>query len=173
MYFGSRVQLSKCKETAIKVCEDEVGRSSHVFLLGTWLVEQLKMKHHNTLKCRAAMFNIQCIKYIRPYLTSEACQTLVSSIVMSHLDYTNFLFYGLTECDIGHLQGVQNCAAKVELNRSKYESCTQAFIDLHWLPIIQQIKHKVLLLMYNCINKTAPQYLIDLIHWKEAERYSL
>ena len=137
MYFGSRVWLSKCKETAIKVCEDEVERSSHIHLLVTWLDEQLSMKHHITLKFRAAMFNIQWIKYIRPYLTSEACQILVSSLVMSHLDYTNSLFYGLPECDICNLQRVQNCAAKMVLNRSKYESHPQAYIDIHWLPIRQ------------------------------------
>ena len=100
MYFESRVQLSKCKKTAIKVCEDEVERSSHIHLLGTWPDEKLSMKCHITLKCRVAMFNIQWIKYIRPYLKSEACQMLVSSLVMLHLDYTNSLFYGLPECDI-------------------------------------------------------------------------
>ena len=106
MYFGSRMQLSKCKETAIKVCEDEVERSSHICLLGTWLDEQLSIKHHITLKCIAAMFNIQWITYIRPFLTLEACNTLVSSLVLSHLNFTNSLFYGLSECDIGHLQRV-------------------------------------------------------------------
>ena len=92
---------------------------------------------------------------------------------MLHMDYTNSLFYGWPECDINCLQRVQNCAAKMVFNRSKYESCIQAFIDLHWLPIRQWTKHKILLLMFNCINKTAPQYLIDLFHWKEAGRYNL
>ena len=107
MYFASRVQLSKCKEASIKVCEDEEERSSHICLLGTWLNEQLSMKHHITLMYIAAMFNIQWIKYIRPYLPSEVCQTLVSSLVMSHINYTNSLLFGLPECDINHLQRVQ------------------------------------------------------------------
>ena len=59
MYFESSVQLSKCKETAIKVCEDKVERISHIHCLGTWLNEQFSMKHHITPKCRTAMFNIQ------------------------------------------------------------------------------------------------------------------
>ena len=33
MHFWSRVQLSKCKETMIKVCEDKVERSSHIHVL--------------------------------------------------------------------------------------------------------------------------------------------
>ena len=65
---------------------------------------------------------------------------------------------------------VQNCTAKMVLNRSKYESHTQAFIELHWLPIRQWTEYKILSLVFNCINKTAPQYLI---HWKEAGRYGL
>ena len=43
-------ELSKCKETAIKVCENKVERSSHICLVGTWLDEQLSMKHQITLK---------------------------------------------------------------------------------------------------------------------------
>ena len=34
------------------------------------------------------------------YLTQEAAQILVSSLVMSHLDYANSLLYGLPDCDI-------------------------------------------------------------------------
>ena len=89
MYLRSRVQLSKCKETAVKVCENKVERSSHICLLGASLDELLSMKHHITLTCRAAMFDIHQIKYITPYLTLKACQTLFISLVMLHLNYTN------------------------------------------------------------------------------------
>ena len=52
-------------------------------------------------------------------------------------------------------EGTELCS-KMVLNRSKYESHTQEFIDLHWLTIRQWIEHKILSSMHNCINKTAP-----------------
>ena len=34
---------------------------------------------------------------------------------------------------------------------------------LHWLPIRQRIDHKVLTLVYLCLNNEAPEYLKDLL----------
>ena len=81
---------------------------------------------------------------------------------MSHLEYANSLVYRLPNCDIDKLQCVQNCAAKLVLKRSKYDSRTQAFIDLHWLPIQACIDNKILMLVYNCLNQEAPKYLINM-----------
>ena len=64
---------------------------------------------------------------------------------MSHLDYINSLLYGLSDCNIDKLQSFKNCAAKLVLNRFKYDSRTQAFIDLHWLPIQAHIDNKILI----------------------------
>ena len=89
---------------------------------------------------------------------------------MSHLDYANSLLYGLPDCDIDKLQCVQNYAATLVLNRSKYDSRTQAFIDLHWLPIQACIDNKILMLVYNCLNQEAPKYLIDMLKGKISTR---
>ena len=35
--------------------------------------------------------------------------------------------------------------------------------DLHWLKILECIQYKVAVYMYNCMDKTAPKYLQDLI----------
>ena len=36
----------------------------------------------------------------------------------------------------------------------------------HWLPIIKRIKYKLCLLIFKCLNKCAPPYLIDTIRLK-------
>ena len=119
------------------------------------------------------MYNLLRIKHIRRHLTQEAAQILVSGLVMSHLDYANSLLYGLPDCDIDKVQCVQNCAAKLVLNRSKYDSRTQAFIDLHWLPICACIDNKILIVVYNCLNQEAPKYLMDMLKWKVSTRNGL
>ena len=55
----------------------------------------------------------------------DACQTLVFGLVTSHLDYANALYIGLPDCDIAKLQCVQNAAAKLVLNKTKYDSATE------------------------------------------------
>ena len=110
---------------------------------------------------------------MRRYLTQDTAQILISCLVMSHLDYATSLLYGLPDCDIDKFQHVQNCAAKLVLNMSKYDSRTEAFIDLHWLPIQACIDNKILMLVYNCLNQQAPKYLIDMLKQKNPIRNGL
>ena len=50
------------------------------------------------------------------------------------------------------------------LIRKKHDHITPILIELHWLPVTQRIKFKVLLLIHKCLNNTsAPKYLTDLI----------
>ena len=74
---------------------------------------------------------------------------------------------GLPQCDTQKLQTIQNMAAKLTLKRTKYDSCTAAFIDLHWLPIRERIEFKVLTLVHRCLNQKAPLYLIEMLTRKE------
>ena len=168
IYLGSRVQVGKCLEETIRVCGDTIECSEVIKLLGVHID-----KHHIGVKCKTAMYNLLRIKHIRRHLTQEVAQILVSSLVMSHLDYANSLLYGLSDCDIDKLQCVQNCAAKLVLNRSRYDSRTQAFIDLHWLPFPACIDNKILTLVYNCLNQQAPKYLIDMLKQKASTRNGL
>ena len=81
------------------------------------------------------MFNLQKIRQIRLVLTTDACRTLAFGPVTLHLDYANALYIGPPDCDLAKLQHVQNAAAKLVLNKSKYDSATQALKESHWLPI--------------------------------------
>ena len=53
--------------------------------------------------------------------------------------------------------------AKLTLRKFKYDSTTDALLQLHWLPIKQRINFKIATITYKCIYGTAPQYLKDLL----------
>ena len=89
---------------------------------------------------------------IRRFLTKDACHSLVLGLVISHLDYANVLFMGLPKYQIKKLQRIQNMAAKLVLNKRKYDSSTECMRSLHWLPIRQRVKYKTLTLIYkSCV----------------------
>ena len=89
------------------------------------------------------MFNLQKITHIRQVLTID-----VFRLVTSHLDYTNALYIGVPDSDITKLKHVQNVAAKVVRNKTKYNSATDALKELLWPPVRFRFIHKTLALVY-------------------------
>ena len=116
------------------------------------------------------MLNLLKIKATRKYLTTEACTKAVITLVMTHLDYANSILTGLPKASICQLQRVQNMAAKIILQRNKFESSSKCLEDLHWLPIHYQINFKVITLVFKCIHRLAPSYLEELIKIKKTEQ---
>ena len=53
--------------------------------------------------------------------------------------------------------------AKLVLDHNKYSSSTQALADLHSLNIRLHISFKILSFVHQCVYRTAPSYLQDLI----------
>ena len=132
---GSRQQLVKCKTTSILANGEMVQRSSIIKYLGALINERLSFKQFINSKCRIAMWNLQKLKAIRNVLTDDACKTLVSALVLLHLDYANVILISLHDVDIRKMQIVHNMAAKLVLNCSTMESSTASLRNLHWLPI--------------------------------------
>ena len=162
--FGSQQNLLKCSTKNINACSNIVEGSDQIRLLGTWLDAGLTFKHQIHMKCCMAMFNLQKIRQIRQVLTMGVCWTLVFGLVTSHLDYPNALYIGLPDCDIVKLQCVQNAATKLVINKTKYDSATEALKELHWLPIRFRIINKLLTLVHKSLKGNAPKYLQELLH---------
>ena len=155
--------LSKCITTNIEVNGHTIDRSITVKYLGAWLDQKLKSKQHITKKCRLAMANIQRIKNLRLILTKQAMETLAIGIVMSRLDDCNTPFIGLPEFDISILLHIQNICARLILHKEQHYSTTECLKTLHWLPILQRIKNKLLTIVYKCLKGKVPAYLSNLL----------
>ena len=165
--------ISKCITTTIEVNGCTIDRSIMVKYLGAWLDQELKLKQHITNKCRLAMANIQRIKMLRLMLTKQAMETLVIGLLMPHLDYCNTLFIGLPECDISRLQQIQNICVRLVLHKDQYHRTTECLKTLHWLPICQRIKHKLLIIVYKCLKDMAPAYLSNQLTLNPISRLGL
>ena len=71
------------------------------------------------------------------------------------------------------LQKVQNAAARVILQLSKFDHITSTFVDLHWLPIKFRVQFKLLLIVYKSLHNQALDYINDLLSLKTESNYSL
>ncbi len=113
------------------------------------------------------------IRRIRKYLTKETTKTLVHAFISSRSDYCNSLLYGLPNSQLNKLQRVQNAAAPLVLQESKFCRNKPLLRSLHWLPVKYHIDFKILILTFKAIHKIAPDYISNLISLKEPTRYRL
>ena len=87
---------------------------------------------------------------------------LVQTLVLSQVDYCNSLLLGMSQYNFKRLERLQNMGAQIIHCSSKYDRITPLLQELYWLIIDDHITYKIAVIMYKCVNGTAPKYLADL-----------
>ena len=70
----------------------------------------------------------------------------------------------MPQTKLAKLQSLQNAAARIVTLTGKYSHITPILKSLHWLPIEQRTKYKMLLSVFHCVQGSAPQYNVSLIN---------
>ena len=121
------------------------------------------MKQQVSKTYQSAYLELRTISSIRHVLIVDATKTLVTSLVLSSLDYCNSLLSGVPQQLIDKLQKVQNCSARLIFKTSKCTHVSPLLAKLHWLQIAQKIDYKISSLCYDVVSDTALLYLSDLL----------
>ena len=153
----------------IVIGQAEITTSSSCKSLGVMFDKHITMDlqiSHSTF------YHIRNISAIRQLIPQSAAAQLMHSLVTWLLDYCNSLLYGAPECNLKHLQRVQNIAARIVTRTrcSPLDHITPVLKSLHWLPIKYRILFKILLLAYKCVNHLAPDYLRSFVVPKKHPR---
>ena len=83
------------------------------------------------------------------------------------------LYYGLPATQLNKLQRVQNAAARLICNVSRFDHITPTLKDSHWLPVKFRIYFKILLIVFKALHGLAPEYISELITIKPPSSYSI
>ena len=110
---------------------------------------------------RNCLFQLKRLKAIQCFIPQEQFATLVHAFITSRLDFCNSVFYRLPDNLISRIQTVQNSCAKCLTGKKKYDSATQARIELHWLPIRARASFKILVFAHKVVHQSdnAPAHL--------------
>ena len=153
----------KAKISPVTISDCVVESKDHVRNLGVVFDSVCDLEKHIRNVCKGAYYQIRNISLIRKYLDTDATKSLVHAYVTSRLDYCNSLLFGLPKELLNKLQRVQNTAARLITRTKKYDHITPVLKELHWLPIDQRIKFKLLVLAYRAQNGEAPKYMAELV----------
>ena len=148
----------------ITINDCEVTPTHNVKNLGVILDQDLTMSPFVNKLSKDLFFQLKKISNIRRFLTEDTTKALVTSLILSKLDYCNSLLAGVSNELLQQLQKIQNFAARLIKLTSKRDHITPILKDLHWLPVKERITYKISLFCFNCINNQAPSYLSDCLN---------
>ena len=155
------VESSDCDHICIE--GENISFADNARNLGVYFDCTFSMEHHVKQLCKSLFFELRKISHMRAFLNEASLQKLITSFVLSRMDYCNSLLVNLPNDTITKLQRIQNHAARLVLKKTKRDHVTPLFRKLHWLPLQARIDYKICVLCFKCINKTAPSYLSDLL----------
>ena len=158
---GTWQQLSKLDFNAIKRSFVDIEFNSAVLNLGFYFDRDLSMHEHIRYLTGSCGQQLRSLRLVRKSLNQDATKSLIHAFIHSRIDYCNSLYYGLSEKLLSKLQSIQNRAARIVVQSSKYDHISPVLNKLHWLPINKRIVFKIGVLMFKCLNNLAPSYLID------------
>ena len=140
--------LSKVPDEFLELDNRDIKFKDCVKYLGVKLDQTLSMNNQISSVCHACFLELRRIASIKRYLNREALATLISTKVLSRLDYCNSTYTGIPAEQLNRLQRVQNAAARLVLSKRKNDHITPLLKRLHWLPVKARCDYKIATLVY-------------------------
>ena len=142
--------IRKTHQTFHSQSQNDICFSRSVRNLGANFDDKLSMKQQVSKICQSAYLELRRISSIRHVLTVDAAKTLVTSLVLSRLDYCNSLLSGILNSWLTNFKRF-----KIVLLHS-FSKLPNAYISpllakLHWLPIAHDMTLSKILLRCTCL----------------------
>ena len=124
----------------------------------------MSMLPHVNNVCKSAFYHLRTISRIRKYLSTQITKILIHAFVTWHsITAILYYIYNVPKNVIKKLQSVQNAAARLITRSRRCDHITPILLDLHWLPVSERIKFKILLLTFTALHQQSPTYIQHLI----------
>ena len=164
MFVGSSRLLAKYNLPSVVTLDGTtLPISSKLKILGVTLDSNLNFAPFFSQIIQSSNFHIYAIKQVRKFLPLSTANALFISLVLSRLDYCNSLLCGQPNYLLCKLQALQNHVAKTVLQADYFSSSGDCLDRLHWLPVSQRCKFKLLWLIACTLKLEQPAYLFDLL----------
>jgi len=125
-----------------------------------WTLD-LSMETHISQTVSSCFGVLRQIRSVRRSLPRHAVMSLVTSLVLTKLDYCNSVLAGLPMNLLNKLQAVISSAARLVCYLKTAEHITPLLTDLHWLRIRERITFKLCVMTFKCQHNQAPAYRSD------------
>ena len=123
--FGSKKQRERLNACfPIDILGNPLHPTKSVRNLGVWFDSDFSFSKHIQNVCKSCFVQLRDFRNIRQFLTHDAAVLVANAFVSSWLDYCNSLFRSLSKFNLHRLQSIQNSAARIVTNSSKFTRIT-------------------------------------------------
>ena len=159
IWFGTRQRIGAATLPSLPVLGDVIAPSSIVRNLGIYMDSQLSMGAHVDRTVARCFATLRQLRSVRRSVSTSVFQTLVTSLVVSRLDYGNAVLCGLPNTQLRRVQSVLNAGARLIFGLRRSDHISSALVSLHWLRARERTVFKMAVLVYRSLNCQAPIYL--------------
>ena len=163
LFVGRELDRDRMNVQSLSVNNTDITVGDQVKNLGVLLDTELLMKDQISHVVKVAGYHLRNISFIKKYLDENSIKKLISNHVISKLDYTNSVYYGLPNYLLKKLQLIMNRAARLIKGRSLRDRVTPILIELHWLPVKARIVYKQCVMVRQAIRHGKPKYVRDML----------
>ena len=128
-----------------------------------WFDSDFSLSKHVQNVCKSCFVQLRDFRHVRQFLTHDASVLVANALVSSWLDYCNSLFRSLSKFNLRRLQCIQNSAARIILDTSRYTSITPVLKKLNWLPVEHRSVFKIATFVYKFLPSGFPKYFAPYI----------
>ena len=164
LHFTSKFAPSTLNPVVLNIDGVNIQAVNKARNLGVIMDKHLLMSDHITKTCQSAVMAIRKIGQVRQYLDRKSIEILVHSLILSHVDNCNVLFYGLPKKELNRIQRIQNTAARLITGARSRDPISPISFDLHWLPVEKRMLFKICILCFKAQNDLSPYYITELVH---------
>ena len=162
--FGSKRQRDKLKGCfPSTILGSPLCPAESVKNLGVWLDSDFSLSKHVQNVCKSYFVQLHDFRHVRWFLNHDVSVLVANALVSSRLDYCNSLFRSLSMFNLCKLQCIQNSAARIVSNTSRYTSITPVLKKLHYLPVELCSVFKTATLVYKFLHTGFPKYFAPYI----------
>ena len=130
------------------------------------------LDNHLRFTAKKAFYYFSKVKKIRKLMSFHNLKMISQSYIISHLNYCNSIYYGITKSRINYLDRILRIIVRMiyGFKRKDHNSITECLTSLGWLEMRNYSAYRILCLTYTALNAKQPRYLYDIIKLKENTR---
>ena len=142
----------------------QLSPESTVKYLGVVLDPHLSFSSNVTRTSCVCFAMLRRVRSVRGCLPRPLLVSLISSLVLSRLDYCIAVHAGLPQSTLWRLQRVLHASARLVFGASRSDHIQPLLRELGWLSVPNRIDMRLASLVFLCRRHRAPSYLSDELH---------